>query len=221
MKIIQNTPHAEKIVEELKQLELGESNFDRYDIIVTIEDEHSSTYENFKSFSEKHEGGGLIIFDGHPDLLPEIDGQEDYPRRLINDGYLDPNKLIIVGIRKETREERDFAKYHKLKTFNMKRIYDIGLPETCDTVMELASQWPASYLSIDIDVVDPVFAPGTKAQEPGGLTSRELIYFIQRIKNLKNLKAADLVGICPELDKNNLTVKLGAKILREIGNADN
>ena len=84
-----------------------------------------------------------------------------------------------------------------------------------DTIMEFAGKKEV-YVSIDIDVVDPAFAPATGYLEPGGLTSREFIYLIQRINKIKNLRAVDIVEINPEKDKDNLTVKLGAKVLAEL-----
>jgi arginase family enzyme len=74
------------------------------------------------------------------------------------------------------------------------------------------------YVSIDIDVIDPAFAPSTGYPEVGGLTSRQFIYLIQRINKIKNLRAIDLVEINEKQDKqnNNLTINLGAKILAEL-----
>ena len=74
------------------------------------------------------------------------------------------------------------------------------------------------YVSIDIDVIDPSFAPATGYREPGGLTSRELLYLIQRINKVKSLRAVDIVEINPEKDKEYgmITTKLGAKILGEL-----
>jgi len=72
------------------------------------------------------------------------------------------------------------------------------------------------YVSIDIDVLDPAFAPGTGYREPGGLSSRDFIYLVQRINKIKNLKAVDIVEINPDKDIKNQTVKLGAKILSEL-----
>jgi len=73
-----------------------------------------------------------------------------------------------------------------------------------------------SYVSIDIDVIDPAFAPATGYCEPGGLTSRQFLYIIQRINKIKNLKAVDIVEINPDKDGGEKTVKLGAKILSEL-----
>ena len=89
------------------------------------------------------------------------------------------------------------------------------LQDTCDIIMEFSSG-KELYFSLDIDVVDPSFAPATGYAEPGGLTSRQLIYLIQRINKIKNLKAVDIVEINPDKDVNNLTVKLGAKVLGEL-----
>ena len=93
-----------------------------------------------------------------------------------------------------------------------------NLHDTCDIIMEFSKNKEA-YLSIDIDVIDPAFAPATGYLEPGGLTSRQFIYIIQRINKIKNLRAVDIVEINSEKDKkefNSMTIKLGAKILSEL-----
>jgi len=82
--------------------------------------------------------------------------------------------------------------------------------------MERARNSSGFYISIDIDSVDPAFAPGTGYIEPGGLSSRELIYFIKRLSLLNNFRGGDIVEINPDLDNRNMTVKLGAKILSEM-----
>ncbi len=90
------------------------------------------------------------------------------------------------------------------------------LEEMCDIIMEFSDK-KQLYVSIDIDVVDPAFAPSTGYPEPGGFTSKEFLYLIQRLNKIKNLRGVDIVEINSEMDKenNNFTVKLGAKILSE------
>ena len=129
---------------------------------------------------------------------------------------MDASKVIIVGLRNWHSNEYNFLKDKKVKYFTMKEVFERGVREICDSVMFVAKQWPSLYLSIDIDAVDPAFAPGTGHKSPGGLTSRELLYFVQRLMNLHNLKMFDIVEINPAKDVNNLTVKLGAKIIREL-----
>jgi agmatinase len=84
-----------------------------------------------------------------------------------------------------------------------------------DVIMEFANG-KELYVSLDIDVVDPVFAPATGYPEAGGLTSREIIYIMQRINMMKNLRAVDIVEINEKNDASQVTVKLGAKILAEL-----
>ena len=108
---------------------------------------------------------------------------------------------------------KNCVKERNIRSIGMNSLLE-NLEETCEVIMEFSDKKDL-YLSLDIDVVDPVFAVGTGYKEPGGLTSREFIYLIQRLNKIKNLKAVDLVEINPEKDKNNLTVKLGAKIVAE------
>ena len=82
--------------------------------------------------------------------------------------------------------------------------------------MEQARNFSDLYISIDIDILDPAFAPGTGYIEPAGLSTRELIYLIQRIKLLKNIKKYDLVEVNPDKDINNMTSKVAAKIIKEL-----
>ena len=82
--------------------------------------------------------------------------------------------------------------------------------------MSVAKDFESLYISIDVDVLDPAFAPGTGYIEPGGLTTRELLFFLHRLKKLKNLKAYDLVEINPKKDVNDMTSKVGAKLLVEL-----
>jgi len=86
----------------------------------------------------------------------------------------------------------------------------------CDLIMERARNSGGFYISVDIDVVESGNAPGVNDISPGGLSPRELIYFIKRLCLLKNFKGADIVEINPLRDINNMTVKLGAKILGEM-----
>ena len=79
-----------------------------------------------------------------------------------------------------------------------------------------AKGFDALYLSVDIDVVDAAFVPGTGFPEVAGLTSRELLYFLHRIKRLKNLKGIDVVEVNPTKDVRDVTSLLGAKIVFEL-----
>jgi len=122
--------------------------------------------------------------------------------------------ILIVGVRNADKEELRFVEERKIKRISINSIED-DLDNIADTLMEFANG-RETYVSIDIDVVDPAFAPATYYCEPGGLTSRQFLYLIQRLNKIKTLKAVDIVEINSEDDEGGLTVKLGAKILSEL-----
>ncbi len=179
---------------------------------------HAVTHPAFKGFASNFPNAGIVVFDAHPDSMPPLKehNHENFLRTLVAEGVADAENVIIVGLRNWDKQEYDFLRQNKIKFFTMKEKSSEGKEEVCNAVMSNAKDFEALYLSIDIDAVDPAFAPGTGYPEPGGLTSRELLYFLQRIKMLKNLKGIDLVEINPEKDINSMTVKLGAKIVVEM-----
>lgn len=185
--------------------------------------DHSISYSLGRAFLDYCENSEkepcLIVFDAHPDCMPLTRGTEGYPnheewlRGLIEKGFPSKN-ILLVGVRNSDHQESKFLKEKGIRTIGMNALLE-NLEETCEVIMEFSDR-KELYVSLDIDVVDPVFAMGTGYKEPGGLTSREFIYIIQRLNKIKNLRGVDLVEINPKKDTNNLTLKLGAKILSEI-----
>ena len=188
------------------------------DKVCLLGGDHSITYPAFKAFAEKHPGAGLIILDAHPDCEAETEppSHEDFVRYLVKQGIVAKDRLILFGLRNMTGNEKQFLDDNKIKYFTMKQINMTGLSDVIDGLTETVRTWPALYLSIDIDVADPACAPGTGYIEPGGLTARQLIYLIQRLKLLKNLKMVDIVEVGPDKDINDMTSKLAAKLLVEL-----
>ncbi len=188
------------------------------DFSVMLGGDHSITYAAFRGFAKKYRNPGLVILDAHPDCETAFrpPTHEDLVDTLIDEGVLKSTNVIIVGLRNLHDNEKRFIEKNRINVFPMREISMEGLQETCDAVMTAASRFDALYLSIDIDSVDPAFAPGTGYPEPGGLTSRELIYLVQRLRKMKNIMMADIVEINPDKDINGMTVLLGAKILCEL-----
>jgi arginase family enzyme len=176
------------------------------------------TYPCFKAFASNHDNPGMIIFDAHPDLMETTDpvNHENYLRALIEHDVIKSENIILVGIRNSDPDEIKFLKENKIKYFPMSVIAEEGKETVCDAVMAAAKKFDALYLSIDLDAVDAAFTPGVTYPEVAGLTSREFLYFLQRIKKLKNLKASDIVELNPDKDINNITALLGAKIVVEL-----
>jgi len=181
--------------------------------------DHSISYSTTKAFldycnsSEKEPC--LIIFDAHADCMTPMKEptHEEWLRCLIEQGFPVEN-ILLVGVRNMWKDELKFLKEKKITMITMNQFLD-DLPDTCDTIMEFSNN-KELYVSIDIDIIDPVFAPATGYKEPGGLTSRQFIYLIQRINKIKNLRAVDIVEINPEKEGGEETVKLSAKILGEL-----
>lgn len=180
--------------------------------------DHSITYPSFQAFSTKFKNPGMIFFDAHPDCCQVMDTptHEDIIINLINQGHLKAENILMIGIRNWDEQEYEFLKEKNINLITLDEILEDGVRETSERMLAFVQQFDGLYASIDIDVVDPAFAPGTGYVEPAGMTSRQLIYFIHKIRLLKNLKLVDLVEIAPDKDLNNLTTKLGAKIIKEL-----
>lgn len=180
--------------------------------IVSIVKEHKQTYSIIKSLNFET---GIILFDAHPDLLKNIDGEEDWLRRLVNERIVSPFNIIIVGARCIQSDEAVFIKEKNIRVIGMKSFHENGEEDILDAVMETARQWKNVYVSVDMDVVDPAFAPGVDSAETGGMTSREIISAVQRIRNMRNVIGLDVAEIYDEKDSNKMTAKLAAKLIGE------
>lgn len=206
------------------------NSFDSYSEnprVVFLGGDHSISYSLTRAFfdycqnSEFVKEPCLIVFDAHPDLMPpQKEGQrfpthEGWLRKLIEDGFPIKN-VLLVGVRNSWKDERDFIRDKKIKVISVDSL-SLDLEKVTDSIMEF-SRGKELYVSFDIDVVDPSFAPSTGRCEPGGISSMEAIYLSRRISKMKNLKAFDLVEINSENDEKfgGMTVKLGARILGEL-----
>lgn len=181
--------------------------------------DHSISYLIARAFLDKCQNSGkepcLIVFDAHPDCMPSMKEptHEEWLRALVEKGFPSEN-ILLAGVRNSWKDEIKFLKERNIRIISMNQFLQ-DLEDTCDIIMEF-SKGRELYVSIDIDIIEPAFAPATGYKEPGGITPREFIYLVQRINKIKTLKAIDIVEINPDLDKQELTVRLGAKILSEL-----
>ena len=181
--------------------------------------DHSISYPIGKAFLDYCGSQGkepcLIVFDAHADCMEPMrePTHEEWLRKLVEKGFPVEN-ILLVGVRNLWKDETLFLKENEIKQIKINLVVE-DIDNIADTIMEFV-QGRELYVSIDIDVVDPAFAPATGYLESGGLTSRQILYLIQRINKIKTLKAVDIVEINPEKDRDNVTVKLGGKILGEV-----
>lgn len=187
--------------------------------IIFLGGDHSISYSTGRAFlkycKKEKKNPCLIVFDAHADCMEPMKEptHEEWLRKLIEEGFPSEN-VLIVGARNIEKSEIKFLKEKKIKNISMNSLTE-DLQDICDTIMEF-SNGRELYISIDIDVIDPIFAPSTSYPESGGLTSRQFLYLVQRLKKIKTLKAWDIVEINENKDKDRITVKLGAKILSEL-----
>jgi len=166
--------------------------------------DHSITYATFRGLRKASgQEFGLVYFDAHPDCYEIYDGNPYSHactvRRLVEEGYV--KDVVMIGIRAATRQQMEFAREKGMKIFSV------------DEIDEIDSMGRA-YISFDIDVLDPAFAPGSSNPEPGGLSTRELIRLIKKLD--LDLIAFDIVEVNPEFDHSGITCFAAAKIIREV-----
>ncbi len=220
---------------ELKEILVDNSNFEKTDKLIYenaleifkiksraifLGRDHSITYHIGKAFlkncKQENKIPCLIIFDAHADCSKSLKViSRNWLKKLIGESFPSEN-VLIVGARNLENSEMQFIKENKIKMISMNSLTE-DLRDLCDTIMEF-SNGKELYISIDADVIDPVFAPAISFPEIGGLTSRQFIYLIQRMKKIKTLVGVDITEINIDEDKkfNMTTTRLGAKILSEL-----
>ncbi len=185
--------------------------------ICVIGGDHSLTYSTIRAYEQSNRAGRktlFIIFDAHPDLEDSEYTHEDYLRNLIEKKVISKEDVVILGLRSFSKNEVDYLKSSRIKYYSMKDIAGKGVRNVGKELLALTKDYDSLYLSIDIDSVDPAFAPGTGYIEPGGLTSRELLFLLQSLR--ENISVFEVVEVNPLKDINRLTTKLAAKIIWEL-----
>ncbi len=185
--------------------------------------DHSVTIPLVNAFAEYEKGKkiGVIHFDSHPDLCDEYEGSpwsHACPLKRVLDDHISARDLAQVGIRSYESEEIDLYKKHpELLVIKAHDIFINGFQTAIDKLVSHFHDYDAIYLTLDIDVLDPAFAPGTGTPEAGGLSSRELLEILNQLFDKLPIAAMDLVEISPPLDTTNqITSWAGAKIIYEV-----
>jgi arginase len=168
--------------------------------------DHAATFPLVRAFAQKYPNLTLLHVDAHPDLYDDFEGNpysHASPFARIMEAGL-AIRLVQVGIRTLNGHQRAQAARFGVEIVEM-RHHDPGIVQTL--------QGPL-YLSLDLDALDPAFAPGVSHHEPGGFSTRQVLDLIQRID--VPLVGADLVELNPTRDIQNVTAMAAAKFVREI-----
>lgn len=164
---------------------------------------------------------GMVHFDSHTDLFHSYFGGTMYThgtpfRRAVEEELLDPKRVIQIGIRgtQYDSEDLDFAESVGIRVIKIEEFHDRGVADVMREAREIVGTDP-TYLSYDIDFVDPTFAPGTGTPEVGGPNSYQALQVVRELDGL-NLIGADLVEVSPPFDPSGGTAFLGVSIMFEI-----
>lgn len=168
--------------------------------------DHSITYPIIRAVARAHSALSILHFDAHPDLYHDFRGNPHSHAspfaRIMEDKLA--QRLVQVGIRTMNGHQREQAERFGVEVVEMKDLN--GRPE-------LTFEAPV-YISVDMDALDPAFAPGVSHREPGGLTTRQVIEMIQSIS--APVIGADIVEFNPVMDQTGMTAVVCAKILKEL-----
>ncbi len=174
--------------------------------VIALGGDHSVTYPIVHALRPHHDRLTILHIDAHPDLYDEFDGDRfshACPFARIMEAAL-ADRLVQVGIRTMTGHTREQADRFGVEVIDM-RAWDSGARPSVDGPL---------YLSIDLDGIDPAFAPGVSHPEPGGLSVRDVIAIIQQTQG--SLVGADVVECNPEVDPTGLTARVAAKLVKEL-----
>ncbi|MEW7858373.1 agmatinase [Pseudomonas chlororaphis] len=164
---------------------------------------------------------GMVHFDAHSDTNDRYFGNNPYThgtpfRRAVEEGLLDPRRTVQIGIRGSvySADDEAFAAETGIRVIHMEEFAEIGVAATLAEVRRVVGDGP-TYVSFDVDVLDPAFAPGTGTPEIGGMTTLEAQQLIRGLRGL-NLIGADVVEVSPPFDVGGATALVGATMMFEM-----
>lgn len=176
--------------------------------LLSLGGDHLVTWPIVQALRTRHEDLTIVHFDAHPDLYDELDGDRFSHAcpfaRIMEEGGV--GRLMQFGIRTMTPHQRDQADRFQVEVHEL-RDWDGAIPDLAGPV----------YISVDLDVLDPAYAPGISHHEPGGMTTRQLLDAIRQIEaGDGNVIGADIVELNPRRDVNDMTAMVAAKLMREL-----
>lgn len=184
---------------------------------LSVGGDHSVTLPILKAIGRERPVG-MVHIDAHCDTSGPYDMTKFHHggpfRQAVLDGVLDPTRVIQIGIRGPAEYLWEFSYESGMTVIHAEEIETIGAPGVVARAREVVGDGP-TYLSYDIDSLDPAFAPGTGTPEIGGLTTREAQAILRGLKGL-NFVGGDLVEVAPQYDATTNTAQAGAQMLFEI-----
>jgi guanidinopropionase len=184
---------------------------------LSVGGDHSITYPILKALAQDCPVG-LVHIDAHCDTMGEIDGSKFHHggpfRQAVLAGALDPERTIQIGIRGPAEILWGFSYESGMTVVHIEDIDRLGIEGVVAKAREIVGDGP-TYVSFDVDGLDPAFTPGTGTPEAGGLTPREAQAILHGLKGL-DIIGGDVVEVAPQYDPTSTTAMVGAQLLFEI-----
>jgi agmatinase len=189
---------------------------------LVIGGDHSLSYPMLEALAGRfgRDGFSVVHFDTHADTgLEFTEAPHGTPfSKAVADGHLNGANIVQVGLRGAWPFPHEFAwmREQGFRWHTMAEIVERGLAAVVeDAIAHATARAPRTYLTVDVDVLDPAFAPGTGTPEPGGLMTRELLHAVRTIATRVDLCAMDLVEVSPPYDVAGITALAGHRVLLE------
>jgi agmatinase len=160
---------------------------------------------------------GVLWLDAHPDLCDEFTGSKLSHACVLRRGLeagIPQEDVCLVGLRSWEEQEIELIENGKLNVFSAAQVAERGLKAVAEEVRQRLGNCDAVHISLDIDCLDPAFAPGTGIPDAGGLTMRELLTLLKSLQGLP-LVGLDVVEVAPPLDASEATVFAALKFIME------
>ena len=191
-------------------------------IPIVLGGDHSIAEPDIAACAARHGPVGLVHFDTHTDTGTEVFGVEvshGTPMyRLVRSGALDPTRYVQIGLRGYWPGEPEFAWQAEqgITSVFMHDVRDEGIDAVLERTVDVVGAGPV-FLSVDVDVLDPAYAPGTGTPEPGGMTSGDLLKAVRVVAQRLELVGADVVEVIPTgVGSADITALVAERIVREI-----
>src|SRR6476660_806479 len=193
-------------------------------VTIVLGGDHSIAEPDIRACAAPHGSVGLVHFDTHTDTGTEVFGVElshGTPMfKLVEAGHVDPERYVQIGLRGYWPGESEFAwqREHGITSFFMHDVRELGIEAVVERTVEVVGEGPV-YLTVDVDVLDPAFAPGTGTPEPGGMTSSDLLWACRTVAAELELVGAEVVEVIPTaVGSADVTALVADRIVREILN---
>lgn len=191
-------------------------------IPIVLGGDHSIAEPDIRACAARHGPLGLVHFDTHTDTGAEVFGSavsHGTPMyRLVEQQHVDAKRYAQVGLRGYWPGAKEFAwqKEHGITSYFMHDVRELGIATVVERVLEVVGTGPA-YVSVDVDVLDPAFAPGTGTPEPGGMTSGDLLWACRTVAERLELVGAEVVEVIPTAPGSaDITALVADRIVRDL-----